>query len=324
MNVFDVLMDGRIWPVSAAFAAICLPSAAVASIPEIPNRIDLHIGRRRLRHIARADLGHLLTVGIACGMAADRHQVVDTIVANSLLAVAIHAPHEPMLEAFGQEIWLASGPVVSVAGFRYPTRMAVIRLSDGQLFIWSPVALSDALQEAVDALGEVRWLIAPNTLHDLFLSEWQRAYPAAELHAPPGLREQRKDLRFGGDLANGSVTPWSDEIDCVVVDGNWITTEAVFFHVRSRTILFTDLVQQFSPGWFTGWRSVVARLDGMVAIEPRVPRKFRYAFFARDSVRAALRQIVAWPADQMVMAHGSPIQKDAQAVVRRAFRWLLP
>jgi hypothetical protein len=229
-----------------------------------------------------------------------------------------------MLDAFGQDIWLASGPVVAVAGFRYPTRMAVIRLSHSKLFIWSPVALSNDLREAIDALGEVGWLIAPNTLHDLFLTEWQRAYPAAAIYAPPGLREKRKDLRFSRDLSNGSATPWPGEIEYAVVDGNLITTEAVFFHAGSRTVLFTDLIQQFNPGWFTGWRSVIARMDGLVTAEPRVPRKFRYAFFARGRARSALTRIAAWPADQMVMAHGSPIQKDAQAVVRRAFKWLLP
>ena len=41
-----------------------------------------------------------------------------------------------MLKQFGHEIWIADGPVVTAAaGFHYPTRMAIIRLSDGGLFI---------------------------------------------------------------------------------------------------------------------------------------------------------------------------------------------
>ncbi len=39
-----------------------------------------------------------------------------------------------MLKAFAEEIWLADGPQVFVAGFGYPTRMAVIRVAGG-LFI---------------------------------------------------------------------------------------------------------------------------------------------------------------------------------------------
>ena len=65
---------------------------------------------------------------------------------------------------FGPEIWIADGPVVSFYGFPYPTRMSVIRLSDGSLFVCSPVALSDSLRAAIDALGAVRHLVSPNAL----------------------------------------------------------------------------------------------------------------------------------------------------------------
>ena len=70
-----------------------------------------------------------------------------------------------MLKEFGHEIWIADGREVAVAGFRYPTRMAVLRLSDGGLFIWSPTPLTDDLRAAVNSLGPVRHIIAPNSLH---------------------------------------------------------------------------------------------------------------------------------------------------------------
>lgn len=228
-----------------------------------------------------------------------------------------------MLQPFGEEIWLADGPVTSSIGFRYPTRMAVIRLSGGALFVWSPVALSEALRAAVDALGEVRYVIAPNSLHHLFLGEWRDAYPEARLYAPPGLRERRKDIGFDGDLGDAPAPEWADEIDQVPVRGNLITTEVVFFHRRSGTAIFTDLIQHFSPTWFTGWRAVVARLDLMTAPEPQTPRKFRNAFLDRRTARAALRRILAWPARKVLMAHAAPIEADGQAFIGRAFRWLL-
>ncbi len=227
------------------------------------------------------------------------------------------------LKAFGPEIWIASGPtVVAAGGFHYPTRLAVIRLSDGALFIWSPVALSDELRAAVDALGEVRHLVAPNALHDSFLAEWRAAYPAARLHAAPGLRQRRKDLEFDGELEDVPAAAWAEEIDQVVVRGNLITTEVVFFHRKSGTAIFTDLIQHFSPTWFSGWRAVVARLDLMSGAEPQVPRKFRNAFVNRRLARAALRRILAWPTERVLMAHAAPIETDGQAFIARAFRWL--
>jgi hypothetical protein len=228
------------------------------------------------------------------------------------------------LEEFGPEIWIGNGPTVTAAGgFHYPTRLAVIRLAGGALFIWSPTALTDELRAAVDALGPVRVLIAPNALHHTFLEAWADAYPAARLYAPPGLRQRRRDLDFHADLLDGPPAEWSEDIDQVVVRGNLITTEVVFFHRQSRTVIFTDLIQHFSPSWFTGWRAVVARLDLMTAPEPQVPRKFRNAFVNRRAARAAVRRILAWPADKVLMAHAPPVEAGGQAFIGRAFRWLL-
>jgi hypothetical protein len=227
-----------------------------------------------------------------------------------------------LLLPFGPDIWIADGPAVQVAGFGYPTRMAAVRLADGGLWIWSPIALSADLKAEIDALGEVRNLVAPNALHDLSLNEWQAAYPAAALYAPPGLRARRPDLKFDSDLDDTATPAWAAEIEHVLVHGNLITTEVVFFHRQSRTTLFTDLLQHFHPGAFTGWRALVARLDLMTGPEPQVPRKFRTAFVGRKAARVALRRILAWPTERVLIAHGAPVTADGQAFLRRAFGWL--
>jgi hypothetical protein len=221
---------------------------------------------------------------------------------------------------FAENIWLAEGSEVSVAGFRFPTRAAVIKLTDGTLFIWSPIHLSAELRDAIDALGIVRHIVAPNSLHHLFLPEWKQAYPGAVLYAPPGLREKRKDIAFDADIT--ASVPWASEIDHIAMSGNRITTEIVFFHRTSGTVLFTDLLQQIPPHMVRGWRALVARLDKMTGSEPQVPHKFRFAFTDRAAGRAALRTILAWPVEKVVMAHGMPVEHDAGVYLRRAFAWL--
>jgi hypothetical protein len=227
-----------------------------------------------------------------------------------------------MLKQFGHELWIADGGQIAIAGFHYPTRMAVMKLSGGQLFVWSPIALTEALRAEVDALGNVRHIVAPNSLHHLFVPEWKSAYPAAKVYAPPGLREKRKDIVFDADIGNAPNPDWAGQIDQLPMRGNLITTEVVFFHVKSGTVLFTDLIQQFPAGSFSGWRAVVAKLDLMVSPEPAVPRKFRIAFTNRRAARASLERIFAWPAEKVLMAHGTPVERDARAFLRRAFGWL--
>ncbi len=227
-----------------------------------------------------------------------------------------------MLEAFGPNIWIANGPKVTAAvGFHYPTRMAVIRLTSGDLVLWSPTALTDSLRAGIESLGAVRYLIPPNSFHHTFLGDWQQAYPDATVFAPPGLRQKRGDLRFDADFSDSPIAAWSGEIDHAILWGNRITTEVVFFHRLSGTAIFTDLIQQFPRGWFSGWRALVARLDLMTAAEPTVPRKFRMAFTDRRAALEPLRRILAWPTEKVIMAHGTPITGDGKAFLHRAFRW---
>jgi hypothetical protein len=228
-----------------------------------------------------------------------------------------------MLQPFGEDIWLADGPTTEVIGFRYPTRSVIIRLSDGGLFVWSPTRLTADLRSAVEALGVVKALVAPNSLHHMFLDEWAAAYPDARLYAAPGLRRRRPDIAFHDDLGDTPSPAWAQDIDQVVVRGNLITTEVVFFHRKSRTVLFTDLIQHLDLKTLSGWRALVARLDLMAAPLPETPRKFRTAFVDRPAARKAFRRILAWPADRVVMAHAAPVTSDGQAFIGRAFRWLV-
>ncbi len=216
------------------------------------------------------------------------------------------------LRQFGPDIWVGEGPVVPFLSFPYPTRMAVIRLSDGSLFVWSPIALSEELRSEVDALGPVRSLVSPNAIHHLFLGEWKSAYPEARLYASPNLRKKRKDLAFDADLGDAPEPEWAADIDQVMVRGSFAMTEIVFFHRESGTAIFADLIENFPPDWFKGWRGVVARLDGIVAPHPGAPREWRLSFLDRRAARAALDQILAWPIARVLMAHGDPVTEEGR------------
>lgn len=227
-----------------------------------------------------------------------------------------------MPQEFGPEIWIVDGPrVEGAAGFDFPTRMAIIRLADGGLWIWSPTELTDALRDWIAATGPVRHIVAPNALHHVFLPSWQVAFPDALIHAAPGVRDKRPEVRFASDLSDAPHPDWVGQIEQVVVPGT-ITAEVVFFHRASGTVIFTDLLQNIPRGWFRGWRALVARLDLMTGKVPRVPRKFRMAMRPRDAARQRIDHVLGWPARQVLMAHGTPVTHGAADFLDDAFRWL--
>lgn len=232
-------------------------------------------------------------------------------------------PARPRLVPFGEELWVADGPVCSFYSFPYPTRMAVIRLADGELFVWSPVRLDAALRAEVDALGPVTHLVEPNALHHLFLPEWIDAYPRARAYAPPGLSRKRRDIAFAAELGDAAEPGWSGQIEQIALAGSFALTELLFFHCRSRTALVCDSIQSFPPDWFKGWRGLLARLDGIVQPGIGAPREWRLSFLNRRSARSAVERLLALAPDRVVLAHGALVATDGADLIRRGFAWLL-
>lgn len=238
-------------------------------------------------------------------------------------------PYAPLNipKPFGEAIWIVDGPEIRMdygpASIPFPTRMTLVRLGDGRLWVHSPIAPDAALFDAVDALGEVAWLIAPNSLHYWFVADWQQRYPQARTAAVPGLAEKAKrSFRVDAVLDGGGV-PWPREaVDAALVPGTSVT-EAVFFHRVSRTAILTDLIENFEPRRVVNpiYRWLV-RLSGAAAPHGKAPIDLRLTFWPkRRAVRVAVRAILDWDCRRVVMAHGLPYAENGSDELRRALRW---
>jgi hypothetical protein len=228
------------------------------------------------------------------------------------------------LQPIADEIWIAEGPDVSFYGFPYPTRMAVVRLDGGDLWVWSPTALDGRLRTEVEALGPVRHLASPNKIHHLFLGEWAEAWPDARVYASPGLASRRPDLEFDAELGDEPDPAWDGQIDQVVIGGSLFMDEVVFFHRRSSTCLVCDLVQRHDPARQTGWKGWLMRLDGLVGADGSTPREWRLSYIHRARARAAAETAISWQPERLVIAHGEWAPRDGAAVLRNGLRWLVP
>ena len=173
------------------------------------------------------------------------------------------------LQAIGEGIWIADCPTVRFYGMPFPTRMTVVRLADGSLFIHSPERLDDNLRRAVDDRGPVRHLISPNKLHHLFLDRWLQAYPQAVCYAAPGLSAKRSDLRFDIQLDDRVPAAWAGTIDQLLFRGSPVMEEVVFFHRPSATLIVTDLIENFAPASLNFWQRGLAHDIQVRATAPR-------------------------------------------------------
>ncbi|MCE7949556.1 MAG: DUF4336 domain-containing protein [Xanthomonadales bacterium PRO7] len=227
-----------------------------------------------------------------------------------------------MLNDFGPSLYVAEGPTVSFAGFPYPTRMALARLSDGGVWVWSPIALTPQLADAVQAIGPVRHIVSPNKLHHLFLPAWAEHWPHAQLHAPPGLARKKKALHFESELGNEPPSAWQQDIDQVVFGGSFAMNEVVFFHRASRTAIVGDLIQRFPAASVSGWKGWVMKLGGLVGEHGGTPPDWRASFLRHGPARAALHKVLAWNPQRLLIAHGMCAQAGAAEIIAAALRWI--
>lgn len=232
-----------------------------------------------------------------------------------------------MLKELGPDIWTADGGNVSFFGAPYPTRMAVVRLADGGLWIWSPIKLSRELQEALTALGPVRHLVSPNKLHHLFLGEWSKRFPNARLWGTASTIAKIRNLHFSGALADDPPPDWAGQIDQYYFDNSRFLDELMFFHRQSRTAIIADLSQPFSETFLKRhwplWLRWAARRVGMVEGTGHGPIEIRLTFRRRAAGRAKVRALIDSGPERVVVAHGEIVRSGGAAYLRRAFSWLL-
>jgi len=233
------------------------------------------------------------------------------------------------LKSVDKDIWLVDGPLIRFGmpwpKMPFPTRMTLIRLNGNDLFVHSPIAMSPRLKSEVEAVGTVRWIIGPNRLHYSWIPDWRTTFPAAGVYLAPRIREQAEGrIDFASLALNTSHGyPWDAEIATLPVAGSFMT-EVVFFHRASRTLVLTDLIENFERhrvSWLMRW---LARLGGVLDPDGGMPLDMRFTFRERTGeLRRAIETMIAWDPQRIILAHGRWYDRDAVEELRRAFRWLL-
>ncbi len=228
------------------------------------------------------------------------------------------------MQELASDIWIFEGNSVQFLGLPFTTRMTVVRLSGGELWVHSPIQLSEPVKEHVESLGCVKYLIAPNHLHHLFLPEWIAAYPDVEVYGTNEVIKKRSDISFHGSLNNQQAWAWRAEIEQELFSGSPLMEECVFFHKNSATLIVTDLVENFSGRDFNYWQRLVAKGVGILAPNGKTPLDWRLSFiFGKQDARQHLDRLISWCPQILVMSHGEIVKENAKEFLARSFKWLV-
>lgn len=224
-----------------------------------------------------------------------------------------------MLRLIADSLFVAEQPL-RYLGVEVGTRMTIVRLGDGGLWIHSPIHLTDELRPVVASAGPVRFILAPNRFHHLFVADWQKSYPDAQTFAASRLEAKRADLKFTGILGYDPAPEWAGEIDQAWFRAFPPLNEVVFLHRKTRTLIFTDLIFNIARH-DSAFARFLLRLDGGFR-GPAVPRSFKLMLrFRRAECATFLRKLLSWDFDRVILAHGDIIDRGAKAAVEHAWKF---
>gem|GEM_PF-45971 len=117
---------------------------------------------------------------------------------------------------------------------------------------------------------------------------------------------------------------WSDEIDQLIFKGSSVIEEVVFFHKSTKTLIVTDLIENFEPEKIASpIRRKIYRLARVTAPDGQTPIDYRMTFLGRQrEAKVSFSRMLNWKPDKIILAHGLCFFKNGTDELRRAFRWI--
>jgi hypothetical protein len=228
------------------------------------------------------------------------------------------------MQTFAPNVWIIEGPQVRDMGVLFTTRMTVVQLANGSLWVDSPVPVSFETLTRITELGPVRYLVAATPRHVWRLDAWHTLFPEAQLWAsrPTPFTLKKGHLPLSGVLRDRPIPAWADELDQLAFKGSPLIEEVLFLHRASRTLILDDLIQFHPSVKGKPLRNAFFKLEGVAAPPGGVGRDIRLTFTQRDLARRSLAKLLSWDFDKLIIAHGDCIEQDAKPFVEQAFRWL--
>ncbi len=190
--------------------------------------------------------------------------------------------------------------------------------NDESLLAHSPIPLEPEQIEKIANLGEVKWIVAPNKFHHLYIKEFQNYFKNSQLYLAPGLKEKREDLKEGIDILVDKTYPWSTFLDFHIVEGAPLMNEVVFYHKTSRSLIVTDLGLNIGPNSPLKTK-IFAKIFltynqfGWSKLEKKLLIKDNKLF------KESMEKITSWDFEQIILPHGNVVNHKAHEKFVQAF-----
>lgn len=189
--------------------------------------------------------------------------------------------------------------------------------------------------------NDLKYIIAPDTEHHLFITDWADAYPQARVVGPSGLPEKRahagKPARFDTVLGPDAMSVGPDfdrDIECEYV-GAHPSHEIVLLHKPDRTLIVADYMfdapprEQYSRTGEAPNAGILSKVFQMflsaqgTALAQRRMQWYALSRGDRDGYAKSARRVAGWDFDRIIPCHGDVIEGNGKSMFKKVFGWHL-
>ena len=196
------------------------------------------------------------------------------------------------MQPIADGVWQVPGPSLRFLGATIPSRSTIVRLHEGQLLVYSPIAD----MPGVEAHGRVAHIVEPSRLHHRFVATARERWPAATVH--------ERELRLADPA-----------IEAIHIDGVPKLDELVLFHRPSGTLVVADfLFHMTAANLFTRLAFAITGVGGNRVAQSR---EWKWARKDAAAARASVERVLAWPIERVAFCHGEPVAIDAAGLATR-------
>ncbi|KAI0711492.1 hypothetical protein C8Q76DRAFT_60115 [Earliella scabrosa] len=219
-----------------------------------------------------------------------------------------------------QNVWTFSRGFTLFGLLPIGGRSTAIKLQAGGVWILASTPLTDDTKEKLVELGEVKYIVAGNSFHNLFLKQYKEAYPSAKLIGPEDIMKKKElvGLQLDGAFSASNPNPtlgFEDEIETCFFSG-FVNKDTAYYHKPSKTVIGADLLfnnpptEQFSKSTESPHSLLFSRMN---------PTGWQQRLFIwskqenKEALRREAKTVHSWDFDRYIPCHGDVIETGGKA-----------
>lgn len=239
-----------------------------------------------------------------------------------------------------------SAPFLRFGLLKVGGRGTLVKLKTGSLAVFSPTALTPEVKSKVQSMGTMKYIVASDTEHHIFISTWAKEYPLAEVIGMEGLPERReadeatKGTKFAHVFSEKNkremrISPeFDEEFDYEFIHSHQ-NKELVFVHKPTKTMIEADLLfnlpatEQYSKAGESATSGIFTKLFGSIMnTRGDMIWQKRFLYYGaggkdRAGFADSAKVMNTWDFDRIIPCHGDVIETGGKGILQKATAWFV-